>query len=89
MAEWTIATVCKTVTRKGSEGSNPSPSTSRRRGSVAEHLLGKEKVMGPIPIVGSELLLLNYIFNSIKDLREEFKEFFFPSVFFAEDGFFG
>jgi len=22
-------------------------------------------------------------------LREEFKEFFFPSVFFAEDGFFG
>lgn len=27
MAEWTIATVCKTVVRKDSEGSNPSPST--------------------------------------------------------------
>ena len=27
MAEWTIATVCKTVARKGSAGSNPAPST--------------------------------------------------------------
>ena len=32
---------------------DPGRSTFCRRGSVAEHLLGKEKVMGSIPIVGS------------------------------------
>ena len=31
MPEWTIGTVCKTVARKGSPGSNPGPSTQTNR----------------------------------------------------------
>lgn len=59
MAEWTIATVCKTVARKGSAGSNPALGTLRKvkgpGGSVVERVLGKDEVAGSIPALGSNL----------------------------------
>ena len=54
MAERPIATVCKTVARKGSAGSNPAPSTCPG-GSVAERVLGKDEVAGSIPALGSNI----------------------------------
>jgi DNA-binding transcriptional ArsR family regulator len=39
MAEWTIATVCKTVARKGYPGSNPGPDTMTKGDRLKNYLL--------------------------------------------------
>ena len=41
MAEWTIATVCKTVARTGYPGSNPGPDTEKSHMTTGKRLLSK------------------------------------------------
>ena len=56
--EWLIGAVCKIAALKGFAGSNPAPSTieiitGAHVAQVVERVLGKDKVAGSSPAVGS------------------------------------
>src|SRR6185295_8490543 len=75
VAEWLMATVCKTVRRKTYTGSNPVPTTGlleffgRPSSSVVEHTLGKGEVVSSILTLGSALQ-----FHGIKVVQKNGQE---------------
>ena len=74
MAEWSIATVCKTVARKGSAGSNPAPSTfAQVVPAFTEVPAGKQWYFAlVVKWYNSTLVRYNPEFDSRRELRVRF-----------------